>query len=115
MSLWLVDETLRLAVKITVRADLQDPLLRQTSRLREGDGDRFTERLGEGLSVAIETALDPDLRPPSSQQIAFAIAISKALQIPLPPEALKFRGAMGSFLDAHSAAFKLRASDMRCR
>lgn len=42
---------------------------------------------------------DADLKPPTPAQVQYATDIARQLGIPLPPDALRFRGSMGEFID----------------
>jgi hypothetical protein len=57
--------------------------------------------------------LDADLKPPTAAQIQYATDIAKHLGVPLPSEALRFRGAMGEFLTRFSDAFRQKTRGSR--
>lgn len=78
--------------------------------LDQGDSDRFARWLAQALSSALPEAVAYDLKPPSEAQIKYAMAIARTLRLPLPPDALRFRGAMHNFLAANTEAFRQRSS-----
>jgi hypothetical protein len=83
-------------------------------RLPDTDArEAYGARLGALLDVAILESVDWDLRPPSPAQVAFAQVISRKLGVAVPPDALRYRGAMGFFLDSNSDAFKRATSGQK--
>jgi hypothetical protein len=68
------------------------------------------ERIGQRISETVIDVLDPDLRPPTNAQVSFALDIARELSVNLPGEALKFRGAMGEFIDRYQSLFYSRVN-----
>ncbi|MBM7127981.1 hypothetical protein [Dyella mobilis] len=58
----------------------------------------FYKRLSTCFATTLCECLDADLKPPTDAQLKYATAIARDLNLPLPPEALRFRGAMTDFL-----------------
>jgi hypothetical protein len=52
--------------------------------------------------------LDADLGAPTPKQIAYAMAISKELNVPISGDALRYRGSMAEFISWHEPTFKVR-------
>jgi hypothetical protein len=71
-----------------------------------GSVDGFRERLALCFASSLIECLDPDLKPPTDAQLKYATAIARELGIPLPPEALRFRGPMGEFIDRFAEAMR---------
>ena len=89
-------------LELPVPEHLAEELLRRSlvacSKLGpERLGELFLDRL---LTFLIDLTV-VDARPPSAAQLKFALDISRRLGIPLPPEAVKERGAMGLFLTTY--------------
>ena len=78
--------------------------------LEQGSSDLFARWLAQALSSALPEAVMYELRPPSEAQIKYAMAIARTLRLPLPPEVLRYRRAMHSFLAANTEAFRQRGS-----
>ena len=102
MPLRLVDDDLDLSLDIRMSWSSREALGIQLQRALQGnDRDKFQRR----LVLCLMELLDGDLQAPTAKQIAFATRISRALVIPLPGEALRYRGAMHEFLGRHTPAF----------
>lgn len=78
--------------------------------LEQGTSDTFAHWLAHALSGALPEAVMYELRPPSEAQTKYAMAIARTLGLPLPPEVLRYRGAMHTFLAANTDAFRQRGS-----
>lgn len=93
-----------------VLADADQELLGlQMARCVEQAGlDWFAEWLSRTLVAALPDAVDYDLKPPSEAQVNYAMAIARALRVPLTPDVLRYRGAMHEFLSTHKEAFDAR-------
>lgn len=65
---------------------------------RQGAVDSLRERLATCFAAALAECLDADLRRPTEAQLKYAMAIARDLNVALPSEALRFRGAMATFL-----------------
>jgi hypothetical protein len=78
----------------------QEALVAQYSRaLYAGSIESFQARLAQCFAISLTECLDADLKPPTAAQVQYATDIARQLGIPLPPGALRFRGAMGEFID----------------
>jgi len=83
---------------------LDDPIqeawaLQYDRALHSGSVESFQARLAQCFALSLTECLDADLKPPTSAQVQYATDIARQLGIPLPPEALRFRGSMGEFID----------------
>lgn len=76
--------------------------------LQEGSAEDFARWLAHALNHALPEEVGYELRPPSTAQINFATAIARALNIPLLPDVLRYRGSMHAFLDQHANTFRQR-------
>lgn len=68
----------------------------------------LSERLSACIATSLSECLDADLRQPSERQVGFAADIARELGIPIPADALRYRGAMTEFLDRHVGPFRER-------
>lgn len=84
-------------------------LTRQKARcVTNGGLELFAQWLSLAVGTSLPTVVDYELRPPSEAQVNFATAIARALALALPPEVLRYRGAMHDFLSSHKEAFDAR-------
>ena len=81
-------------------------VLQYDRALHAGTMDGFRERLAACFALSLAECLDPDLKLPTEPQVKYATAISRELGIPLPAEALRFRGAMTEFIDRFAEMLK---------
>jgi len=111
MTLYLVDPAFELTLEIDLPGELEQTWLNQLERLDNSKDARrlFEKRLARLLAELLPDALDWDLKPPTSQQLAFAKSLARRLHIEIPRAAMESRGAMHSFLDR--GARHLRAMD----
>lgn len=58
----------------------------------------FQERLAACFALSLAECLDADLKPPTDAQLRYATSIARELGVPLPSEALRFRGSMAEFI-----------------
>lgn len=96
MALRLVDDDLDVSLDLPL-----DPITREAigiqiqrcacSHVRQTFELRLVERLME--------LVDADLRPPTAKQLEYAISIAKRLGVPVPSEALRYRGSMSHFIN----------------
>lgn len=101
-SLWLRNEDAAQEVYIPLSEDFAEALRIQWERCHSSEAyDDWVKRLRRAMSPAVSKTLDSDLRPPSQSQIALAITIARQNNVPLPSEALRFQGAMQTFLTLH--------------
>lgn len=101
-SLWLRNEDAAQEVYIPLSDEFAEALRIQWERCHSSEAyDGWVKRLRCAMSPAVSKTLDSDLRPPSQSQIALAIAIARQMDVPLPSRALRFQGAMQTFLTLH--------------
>jgi hypothetical protein len=92
----------------------QELLGKQMTRCMEhGGAELFARWLAQAFSMALPTAVDYDLRPPSEAQIAFATAIARVLRLPLEPDVLRYRGSMHEFLSRNKDEFDARRKGLQ--
>ncbi|GLQ98987.1 hypothetical protein [Dyella mobilis] len=72
----------------------------------QGAIEGFYKRLGMCFATTLSECLDADLKPPTQAQLKYATAIARDLNLALPPEALRFRGAMTDFLGRFAEVHK---------
>lgn len=107
MNYFLVAPRLDLSLELPVSDELARAFEGQWARMHnQSMRDAFAEGLAKKLSELLMVQVDWDLRPPTPSQLAYAMAISKGLKIPLPVETTHYRGAIYEFLSAHSETFK---------
>lgn len=105
MSLRLVYDEVNLSLDLPSGSDVAERIGVQIKRcLMPGEASRFAWRLVEEIT----RVLDPDLLPPSQLEVAIATLTAKALAIPLPGEALRYRGSMIEFLDRYQPLLGMR-------
>jgi hypothetical protein len=105
MALRLVDDDLDLSFDIPLSADARRGLIVQLQRSFGGEQKLAFENK---LCHQLTRLLDEDLLLPSRKQVIYALSIAKTLDIPVPSEALQFRGAMHHFLARHAPLFRER-------
>lgn len=108
MGFRLVDDELDLSVELPFAPPTREALGIQLQRWVFADGYTY---LGDRLARKFADLLDADLKPPSASQLSYALSISKALDVALPSEVLKFKGAMFDFLDRYAPVFKARTEE----
>ncbi|WP_295680813.1 hypothetical protein [uncultured Nevskia sp.] len=97
-----------------VPAEAAEVIERQFARLTtKASREEFAEAMLKHLSRVLATFLEPDLRPPTEKQIAFAMALSRRLNVPIPREALMYKEAIEDFLSKYAYNSKSRASGTR--
>ena len=108
-QLHVVDTETGQAVEVGFSDSDWELLDRQKSRcLSSGGLDLFARWLSLALGSSLTTIVDYDLRPPSEAQLHYATAIARALAIAMPPDVLRYRGAMHDFLSSNKDAFDAR-------
>lgn len=70
--------------------------------------DALCRRLATCFAGSLAQCLDADLAAPTAKQIAYAMAISRELNVPISGDALRYRGSMAEFIGWHEASFKAR-------
>lgn len=109
MVIWLIDEGRTAAIHVPVSDLISEALDAQWRRATSVEKhEQFIDRLAYCVATGVERALDPDLRSPTKHQVDSAAAIARSLCLSLPADALRFRGAMGAFLDRHADVFQQR-------
>jgi hypothetical protein len=94
-------------ISIPLDEPIQEAWMLQYDRAFHSDSiDSFRARLAQCFAVSLTQCLDLDLKPPTPAQVQYATDIARQLGIPLPPEALRFRGAMGEFIDRFAELFR---------
>jgi hypothetical protein len=112
MGFRLVDDDLDLSFDIPLSSDARRGLSVQLQRNSCGQEKQdFESKLCQQLTFL----LDEDLLPPSRRQVSYALSIARTLDIPLPGEALQFRGAMHDYLQRHAALFRQRLEEANDR
>lgn len=107
MALLLIDVELDLLVELPIASDLEATLAAQWERLRdEASKDAFARRMASRMTSVVTECLDWDLKPPTPAQVTFATSIARQLNVNLPGDVLRQRGAMNAFLDQHGEEFK---------
>lgn len=106
MGFRLVNDDLDLSVELPFAPLAQEALGIQLQRSVCTDG-YFP--FGDRLARKLVELIDADLQPPSASQLSFALSISRTLDVAVPSEVLKFRGAMFDFLDRYAPMFKARS------
>lgn len=108
MGFRIVDDDLDLSVELPFAPLTREALGIQLQRSSFADGYTF---FGDRLARKLAELLDADLQPPSASQLSYALSISRTLDIALPSEVLKFKGAMFDFLDRYAPMFKARNTE----
>lgn len=113
MQLQLVFED-QWSVSVWVGARLEEALGRQRARAQGEELEGiFAERIATCIANALEGSLDSDLQVPSENQVRYATDIAKELVLPLPAEALQFRGAAHDFIARFDPAFRQSRENRR--
>ena len=76
----------------------------QLIRLNKSSERRaFIDATLKHLARVLSRHQDPDLKPPTTKQIAFAHTLSRKHKVSIPPDALIYRDVMGDFLDKYTS------------
>lgn len=115
MAIWIGDEDRGWEITVPLDIAVCEALRVQIARIQSDDSHmpQLTRRIAERMAVSILEVLDYDLKPPTPNQVSYALAIARDLNVNLPGEALLFRGAMSEFLDRFSDLFKQRQEHNR--
>lgn len=106
MQLVLDDES---DISIPLEDDVREAWLAQAARANASDRiDDLRDRLAACLARSIGECLDADLKAPTEPQLRYATEIARRLGVPLPAEALRFRGAMGEFISRFAEQHRTR-------
>jgi hypothetical protein len=99
-------------IPIPLDDNVREAWVLQYDRASSSGGiDRFRERLAMCFASCLAECLDPDLKPPTEAQLRYATDIARQLGIPLPAEALRFRGAMAEFIDRFADTLRQKRRD----
>lgn len=103
-------------IEVPIAGATLEALRLQISKLQMSEPflDRICEKIGQRISETVIEVLDPDLRPPTENQVRFAVDIARELGINLPGEALQYRGTMHDFLKRFSEQFYERRNKRMC-
>lgn len=117
MTFYLVAPSLEMAIELPLSEDVQSAIALQLSRLQDRHQvANFAKRLAQEMESGISEVLDWDIKKPTAAQASFAIALSKELDVVIPPEAMNFRGHMHAFINEYAPLAKRRwASKPRSR
>ncbi len=87
----------------TVPGEAAEVIERQFARLTTAEArEEFADEMLKHLSRVLATFLEPDLRPPTEKQIAFAMKLSRRHNVPIPREALMYKEAIENFLSKYA-------------
>ena len=97
------DDDDRLTVVVPVES--AEVIQRQFNRLpTDGAREVFADAMLKHLGRVLATFLEPDLRPPTEKQIAFAMSLSRQRRVEIPRNALIYREAMEDFLSKYASS-----------
>lgn len=100
MALYLVDLGQDMSIELFLSESVERALALQWERIKDRTArEAFCRRMASHLESVIPDSIDWDIKEPTSAQVSFAMALSKELDVPVPPEALRFRGSMHEFLE----------------
>ena len=103
----MLDEETGIAIPLD-NFSLEAWTLQYVRALHSGRMESLMDRLARSFATSLAECLDADLKQPSDAQIQYATSIARELGIPLPAEALRFRGPMGDFIDRFAEQFRQR-------
>lgn len=102
MAYFLVVPALEMSLELFLSDQLERTVALQWERLKDRDSrDAFTRRVERQLETLLPEAIDWDIKEPTPPQVSYALAISKELDVAIPPDALRYRGVMHDFLETH--------------
>lgn len=103
-TLWLRNEETEERLCVPLPNGVADALAVQWGRCQSADAyEDWVNRLSAAVHPAVSSTLDPDLRLPTSAQLNYAVGVARRYGVALPSDALRFRGAMRSFLQEFEA------------
>lgn len=109
MALYLVAPALDLSIELYISTQIEQSLAIQWERLKDRSArDAFCRRMATQLETLIPDSIDWDIKEPTQAQVSYAMALSKDLDIPIPPEALRSRGFMHEFLGKNTLVLKAK-------
>lgn len=107
MSLYLVDPAAGLSLELPVPSSVQHALAAQWVRLEDGSARAaFCRRVTAQLSSLIPDVLDWDIKAPTPAQLAYAMVLSKQLNVAIPEPAKLYRSRMHEFIDENARKLK---------
>lgn len=84
---------------VDVPSESAEVIQRQFDRLpTDSAKEVFADAMLKHLGRVLATFLEPDLRPPTEKQIAYAMGLSRRLKVSIPRDALIYKEAMEDFL-----------------
>lgn len=102
MSYFLVAPALDMSFELYLSDQLEKTMALQWERLADRDArEAFTRRIEKQLEAVLPEAIDWDIKEPTPAQVSYGMVIAKQLGVALPADALRFRGKMHEFLEAH--------------
>lgn len=105
MALRLVDDDHNVSLDLSLDPISREALGIQIQRCVSSSAiNAFEARLVNHLLELV----DPDLKPPTDKQLAYALSMAKNLGISVPAEALRFRGSMSEFLRRFADSYRDR-------
>ncbi|MBT2117797.1 hypothetical protein KK141_17330 [Dyella sp. LX-66] len=110
MALRLVDDDLDISLNLPLDFATREALGIQLQRCVTPQSRHvFEVRLMERIAELV----DSDIKPPTAKQLIYAIAIARFLDVSVPGEALRFRGAMFDFLQRFAPLYQERIQRSR--
>ena len=102
MAYYLVAPGIDLSLELYLSPEVERAVALQWERLTDSEArESFTRRVEKQLETVLPEAIDWDIKEPSPAQLSYAMAVSKELNVPIPPDALRYRGIMHEFLEQH--------------
>ena len=112
MSLYLVAPGLDMSIELFISDQVEQALALQWERLKDRAArEAFCRRMTQQLDGVIPESIDWDIKEPTQAQVSYAMVLSKELDVPIPPEALRYRGNMHEFLEKHSLLSKMKRTN----
>lgn len=112
MSLYLVAPGLDLSIELFVSDQIEKALALQWERLKDRSSrEAFCRRMTQQLDAVIPDSIDWDIKEPTQAQVSYAMVLSKELGVPIPSEALRYRGYMHEFLEKHAQLSKMKRAE----
>lgn len=91
-----------MSIELFLSDQLERAVALQWERIKDRDArEAFTRRIAKQLESLLPETIDWDIKEPTPAQISYAMAISKELSVRIPPDAMRFRGEMHVFIEAH--------------
>lgn len=110
MTLYLVNAAVDITLELYVSPQAEEAMSIQWERITDRNvRDTFVRKLEAHFERALAESLDWDIKPPTPSQLAYAKFIAKQQNIPLPPEAERFRFHAAMFLETYASKSKDRS------